>query len=119
MHDDGWATDAYAGPGPLGIDPEVDSAWYGVKECATLAFDTEERMVGLCGSVTGPVLHVIDPDSMDPVDSLELPRRPGESDKRPWEDLCGGAYFYLDAEDRASSGPPTRAGRSTSTTRRA
>ena len=108
MHNDGWATDAYAGPGPLGVDPEVDSAWYGVKECATLAFDAEGRMVGLCGSVTGPVLHVIDPDSMDPVDSLELPRRSGESDKRPWEDLCGGAYFYLDADDTAYVGTTER-----------
>jgi hypothetical protein len=108
MHNDGWATDAYAGPGPLGVDPEVDSAWYGVKECATLAFDGEGRMVGLCGSVTGPVLHVIDPDSMDPVASLELPRRSGESDKRPWEDLCGGAYFYLDADDTAYVGTTER-----------
>ena len=39
MHDDGWASDAYAGPGPLGRDPEVDTAWYGLEECATLAFD--------------------------------------------------------------------------------
>jgi len=108
MHVDGWATDAYAGPGPLGKDPEVDSAWYGVKECATLAFDSQGRLVGLCGSITGPVLHVVDPDSMHPLDSLELPRRTGETDKRPWEDLCGGAYFYLDHEDRAFVGTTRR-----------
>jgi hypothetical protein len=108
MHVDGWATDAYAGPGPLGNDVEVDSAWYGIKECATLAFDSEGRIVGLCGSVTGPVLHVLDPDSMEPVDTLELPGRTGNNGKRPWEDLCGGAYFYLDRDDRAFVGTTRR-----------
>ncbi|GAB3247081.1 hypothetical protein [Nocardioides dilutus] len=108
MHVDGWATDAYAGPGPLGKDVQVDSAWYGVKECATLAFDSKDRIVGLCGSVTGPVLHVVDPDSMDPVDTLELPGRTGNNGKRPWEDICGGAYFYLDRDDRAFVGTTRR-----------
>ena len=100
MHDDGWATDAYAGPGPLGRDPEVDSSWYGLEECATLAFDSRDRIVALCGNRSGPVMHVLDPDSMRPVETFELPDRE-KSDKRPWEDLCGGAYFYLDPEDRA------------------
>lgn len=108
MHVDGWATDAYPGPGPLGRDVEVDSAWYGVKECATLAFDSQDRIIGLCGSVTGPVLHVIDPDSMDPVGTFELPGRPRNTGKRPWEDLCGGAYFYLDRDDRAFVGTTRR-----------
>ena len=45
MHDDGWATDAYRGPGPLGRSPRVDTAWYGLEECATLAFDAQERLV--------------------------------------------------------------------------
>ncbi len=100
MHVDGWATDSYAGPGPLGRDPEVDSAWYGLEECATLAFDSRDRLVALCGNRSGPVMHVLDPASMHPVETFDLPDRE-ESDKRPWEDLCGGAYFYLDPEDRA------------------
>jgi hypothetical protein len=100
MHDDGWATDSYTGPGPLGRDPEVDSSWYGLEECATLAFDSKDRLVALCGNRSGPVLHVLDPESMHPIETFELPDRE-ESDKRPWEDLCGGAYFYLDPEDRA------------------
>ena len=37
---------------------------------------------------------------MRPLETLDLPDRE-ESDKRPWEDLCGGAYFYLDAQARA------------------
>ena len=67
MHDDAWATDSYQGPGPLGKDPEVTTSWYGLKECATLAFDPEGRLVGLCGDRTGPVLHVLDPETMRPL----------------------------------------------------
>jgi hypothetical protein len=100
MHDDAWATDSYPGPGPLGVDPEVRTSWFGLEECATLAFDPGGRLVALCGNRTGPVLHLLDPDTMRPLDSFDLPDR-AESDKRPWEDLCGGAYFYLDDHAQA------------------
>jgi hypothetical protein len=100
MHDDGWATDSYAGPGPLGKDPEVTTAWFGLEECATLAFAPDGRLVALCGNRKGPVLHLLDPDTMRPVDTFDLPERE-KSDKRPWEDLCGGAYFFLDDQARA------------------
>jgi hypothetical protein len=100
MHDDGWATDSYQGPGPLGQHPEVTTSWFGLEECATLAFDPEGRLVALCGNRSGPVLHLLDPETMRPLDTFDLPDRE-ESDKRPWEDLCGGAYFYLDAQARA------------------
>lgn len=100
MHNDAAATDAYAWPGPLGDEPEVDTAWFGIEECATLAFDAKDRLVAMCGDMSGPSLHVLDPESMRKLESLDLPERQ-ESDKRPWEDLCGGAYFYLDAQDRA------------------
>ena len=100
MHDDAWATDSYQGPGPLGKDPEVTSSWYGIEECATLAFDPDGRLVALCGDRTGPVMHVLDPETMRPLETLDLPDRQ-KSDKKPWADLCGGAYFYLDAQARA------------------
>ena len=96
MHDDGWASDSYAGPGPLGRDPQVDTAWYGLEECATLAFDRHERLVALCGDLRGPILHVLDRD-MQPLATRRLPDRPDVEGKRAWENLCAGAYFYLDA----------------------
>lgn len=101
MHNDAWSSDAYAGPGPTGDSPEVDTAWYGVEECATLAFDEHERLVALCGDLSGPVLHVLDPDTMRALVTKDLPDREGTSGEKPWEDLCGGSYFYLDADDRA------------------
>ncbi len=102
MHNDGWASDSYPWSGPLGDSPEVDSAWYGIEECATLAFDTEERLVALCGNITGPVMHVLDPESMRPMATMQLAGRVDNGNgKKPWENLCGGSYFYLDDEDRA------------------
>lgn len=101
MHDDAWASDAYAGPGPLGRSPEVATAWFGVEECATLAFDHHERLVALCGTWSGPRLHVLDPDSMRPLVTRTLPKRTRVGGARPWANLCAGAYFYLDDQDRA------------------
>ena len=56
--------------------------------------------MALCGDLSGPTLRVLDPDSMRPLATKSLPER-ADSDVRPWEDLCGGSYFYLDASDRA------------------
>ena len=101
MHNDAWASDAYAGGGPLGRSPEVDTAWFGIEECATLAFDSAGDLVAMCGDVRGPTLHLIDSGSMHKRDSFDLPDRPGGRGTRPWEDLCAGAYFYLDERQRA------------------
>lgn len=101
MHNDAAATDAYSWPGPLGSSPEVDTAWFGIEECATLAIESAGRLVALCGTWSGPKLHVLDPDSLRPLVTRVLPRRTGAGDAKPWANLCAGAYFYLDAEDRA------------------
>lgn len=101
MHNDGWSSDAYTGPGPLGDGTEVSTAWYGVKECATLAFDVYRRIIALCGNARGAIMHVLEPESMEPSATLVLPQRGDGRGKKPWENLCGGSYFYLDDEDRA------------------
>jgi len=101
MHDDAWASDSYPWAGPLGRSPEVDTAWFGVEECATLAFDSHGRLVALCGTWSGPRLHVLDPDSMRPLVSRTLPKRTKVGGAKPWQNLCAGAYFYLDDRDRA------------------
>ncbi len=100
MHADGWATDSYPWPGPLGRNPQVRTAWYGIEECATLAFDRQQRIVALCGDVRGPLLQVLDTDLVPRV-TRRLPDRSRVPGVMPWEDLCGGAYFYLDEHDRA------------------
>ncbi|WP_309650483.1 hypothetical protein [Nocardioides sp.] len=94
MHNDGWSTDAYPGPGPLGESPSVDTAWFGTETCPTVAFDTHDRLVALCGNASGPVLHVLDPETMRAQDTLELPARPDD-------DGCLASAFFLDDQDRA------------------
>ncbi|WP_206051092.1 hypothetical protein [Nocardioides speluncae] len=101
MHNDPYATKAYAGPGPLGRDPEVRTASYGISECATVTFDRAGRLVALCGDPVGPELKVIDPDTLDQLASHRLPARQFRPGSSPLSDLCGGAYFYLDQADRA------------------
>ncbi|HZY74811.1 MAG TPA: hypothetical protein VFE40_00715 [Jatrophihabitantaceae bacterium] len=101
MHDDAYATDAYAGPGPTGTKPRVTSAMYGVTECATIAFDAQDRIVGMCPDLIGPTLKIIDPVTLRVLGSYRLPNRNLLSGANPLSDLCGGAYFYLDNQDRA------------------
>ena len=99
MHSDAAASDTFAWAGPTGLEPEVDTSWFGIEECATLAFDTHDRLIAVCGDLAGPTVHVIDPDSMDKLATKDLPV-PAEGDTAA-ENLCGGARFYLDAADRA------------------
>ena len=61
MHNDAYASDAYEVSGPLGRNLKVRSASYGVRECATMAFDSRGRIVGLCGGLEGFTMMVIDP----------------------------------------------------------
>ena len=99
VHNDAAASGTYAWAGPTGLEPEVDTSWFGTEECATLAFDAQDRLVALCGDRGGSRLQVIDPDSMDKLATKELPGR-AESGRSSAQDLCGAA-FYLDAADRA------------------
>lgn len=101
MHNDAYSTDAYDVSGPLGRDLEVTSASYGVRECATAAFDSRGRFVGLCGSLEGFTMMTIDPVTLEPIDELQLSRRDLTTGANPFSDICGGTYFFLDQRDRA------------------
>lgn len=101
MHNDAYSTDAYAGGGPRGADLQVTSESYGVEECATIAFDRRDRIVGLCGSLQGFQLRLIDPVTLESKATLPTSTRDVSSGANPLTDLCGGAYFYLDHRNRA------------------
>ena len=101
MHNDPYATNTYPGPGPRGRGIQVKTALYGVEECATQAFDQFGQIVALCGDVSGPVLRLINPTTLNIKASYVLPGRDLTSGANPLSDLCGGAYFYLDNSDRA------------------
>jgi hypothetical protein len=101
MHDDAYSTDAYAVSGPTGRGLTLRSATYGVRECATIAFDSHDRIVGLCGGLEGFTMMVIDPVTLRPVSQLRLSTRDFAKTANPFSDLCGGTYFFLDGQDRA------------------
>ncbi|MGH3330487.1 MAG: hypothetical protein ACRDPJ_04190 [Nocardioidaceae bacterium] len=101
MHDDAYASDAYAGSGPLGRDLQVSSATYGIEECATVAFDRAGRLEALCGGLEGSRLMLLDPVTLDVLAAHPLPPRRVDPGTSPLEDICAGAYFYLDHRDRA------------------
>ncbi|MFJ2834333.1 hypothetical protein ACIO52_03135 [Nocardia sp. NPDC087230] len=104
IHNDGWMTDTYTRPGPLGHDTGVDSLLLG-GECASLAFDRAGRIVTTClGANTG--LYLIDPATMRVLGSHPIPRRglDAEAALAGSTDFSGGAYFYLDNHDRAVVG---------------
>jgi hypothetical protein len=101
MHNDAYATDAYAGPGPLGRKLQLSSATYGIEECATMAFDRKGRIEALCGGLEGSRLMLLDPETLDVLAAHPMPPRRLNPEKTPLEDICAGAYFYLDHRDRA------------------
>jgi hypothetical protein len=63
-------------PGPLGLSVEVDSAWFGAEHCGTLLPDSHERLAALCTSRSGVRLKVLDPRTLRPVATQELPDLP-------------------------------------------
>jgi hypothetical protein len=101
MHDDAYASDAYEVSGPLGRGLRMKQTSYGVSECATMAFDSRDRIVGLCGGLEGFQLRLIDPTTLNQLAALTTSTRNLLALQNPFTDLCGGTYFYLDPSDRA------------------
>ena len=101
MHNDAYASDAYQVSGPLGRNLKVTSASYGVRECATIAFDSHGRVVGLCGGLEGFSMMVIDPVTLRPISEVRTSARNLLAGANPFTDICGGTYFFLDADDVA------------------
>lgn len=99
IHDDAWMSDANPGPGPLGRSPRVRSALYG-GECGSVTFDRRGRLVSVCVRLDRPSLTVMDPVTLAPLASSDLPPR-ARASAAGLTDVSGGGYFYLDAQDRA------------------
>ncbi|MFF2557859.1 hypothetical protein ACFVUS_43170 [Nocardia sp. NPDC058058] len=104
IHGDGWMSDTYTRPGPLGHDTRVDSLLLG-SECGSVAFDRAGRIISTCPGLN-PGLYLIDPAGMKVLGKYALPGRgPGEMLKPgAFSNFGGGAYFFLDDQDRAVVG---------------
>ena len=111
MHADGHSSDVHPGSGPLGREPQVLSRMGSRLPggmCATLTFDRGGRIVALCADISGFRLQLLEPATLRRLAGFELPARPStfqalvtlDPDK-VMSDSSGGAYFYLDDQDRA------------------
>ncbi len=108
MHVDPYTTNTYEWSGPLGHDPEVTSRSMGYigGECPTHNFDQQGRMVTVCVRQRSPTLLLLDPNTLQVLAAHSLPTRrtPLFGVRAMTEDTSGGAYFYLDDQDRAVVG---------------
>jgi hypothetical protein len=106
IHDDGYMTDTYTWAGPRGGAMSVTSAAYAdnpIGLCGgTIAFDRYGRVVTVCiASDLRVRLRVLDPASLEPLASYELPQRVIPPGANPFQSFTGGGYFYLDERFRA------------------
>lgn len=95
IHNDSWATDSYPDlAGPTGATGQVDSLFTG-GDCATLAFDSEGRLVTLCSSLTAVIAYVVEPTDLSVIHQSVVGSRSPDL-----TDFSGGGYFILDDRDR-------------------
>jgi hypothetical protein len=99
IHDDAYMTDTYRYPGPLGDGPEASTLL--VRECASITFDSQGRLVTICVGLDRPVLALLEPHTLRTLAAYPLPVRNLLSGSNPLTDFSGGGYFYLDHQDRA------------------
>jgi hypothetical protein len=99
IHDDAYMTDTYTVPGPLG-DGEEPSALF-TRECGSITFDAQGRIVTICVGLDRPVLALLDPHTLAVLAAMPLTVRNLGSGGNPFTDFSGGGYFYLDQHDRA------------------
>ncbi len=99
IHDDAYMTDTYRVSGPLGDGPEISSLF--ARECASVTFDSQGRIVTICVGLDRPVLALLDPHTLQTLAAMPLPIRNLTSGSNPFTDFSGGGYFYLDDQDRA------------------
>jgi hypothetical protein len=99
IHDDPYMTDTYLISGPIGDGAEVSSLFF--RECASVMFDSQGRIVTICVGLDRPVLALLHPQTLAVLAAMPLPVRNLASGNNPFNDFSGGGYFYLDNQDRA------------------
>ncbi len=112
MHGDAYISATYEQAGPLGIIPQVVSTAQNRLiggQCATVTFDRHGRIVTYCSGFSETALKMLDPHTLAEIASYPLPQRPVNRTlniRKIVKDTSGGAYFYLDDQDRAVLGLP-------------
>jgi hypothetical protein len=105
IHNDGWQTDVNLWGGPLGRAPQTLSS-EAIRDCGSITFDHQGRVLSICVGASGPELYMFDPNTLEPLATFMLPPRqsvPGNI----FQDFTGGGYFYLDNQDRVVTSTTT------------
>jgi hypothetical protein len=93
LHNDAYQTDFYQWYGPLGNDMRVRSTFF-ASDCASIPFDSKDRIVTICVGLEGPKLVMIDPDGLETLAVFPLPPRvPSSPGGGIFNDFSGGGYF--------------------------
>ena len=98
LHNDAYQTDAYSRAGLRGRNIAVSSTFFR-RDCGSLTFDRQGRILTVCIDFDGPVLVMLDPTTLQTLAAYTLPpSQPTGGD--PFLHVSGGGYFYLDQRDR-------------------
>lgn len=110
MHGDGGQSDTHLAAGPFGGDLEVRSRQSGngmPRQCSTFVFRSDGKPIAMCGGLTGFRMVLLDPESLEALAHYDLPLRPSSFEAFVKRDMgivmgdsSGGAYLFLDNEDR-------------------
>ncbi len=106
IHDDGWQTDVSTWGGPLGRSPKTISSQV-LRDCGSITFDRQGRVVSVCVGVSGPQLYMFDPNTLATLATYSLPPRQSVP-TNTFQDFTGGGYFYLDNQDRVVTSTTTK-----------
>jgi hypothetical protein len=105
IHDDGWQTDVNTWGGPLGRSPQMLSTDLN-RDCGSITFDRQGRVISICVGASGPELYMFDPNTLDTLATFMLPVRQSVP-SNIFQDFTGGGYFYLDSQDRVVTSTTT------------
>lgn len=110
MHGDAYQSGSHPAAGPLGYDLVVRSHARGAiaGQCSATTFDSEGRIWSVCATFQNFKLVVFDAANLGRITEMTLAQRPSTIEffftfdiQAIMTDTSGGAYFYLDDQNRA------------------
>lgn len=111
MHSGSWENDTHPARAVVSDEVEILTRRAGgsaARQCATFTFIEEGHPLILCGGFTSFRLQLLDKDSLELLAIYDLPMRPTTFEAMVkqdtdiiFTDTSGGAYMYLDNENRA------------------
>src|SRR5687768_7448642 len=87
IHNDAYQTDVYRVNGPIGDGVEVSTLF--ARECGSIAFDSQGRIVTVCVGLDRPVLALLHPHTLATLAAHPLPLRNLQSGANPFSDFSG------------------------------